>query len=135
MKKNLTKFLYIALSGVLLSSATMAATTSTKEPTREEVKPDNTGVNVRDRNSTESTADNASNSAADREIMQKIRQSIVEDNSLSTYAHNVKIISELGKVTLKGPVKSDAERKSVINKAAKVAGQGNVKNELSIAGN
>ena len=42
------------------------------------------------------------------------------DKSLSSYAHNVKIISQNGTVTLKGPVKSDGEKQSVIAKAVGV---------------
>ena len=56
------------------------------------------------------------------------------DKSLSTYAHNVKIISEHGKVTLKGPVRSTAEKQTIEKKAIKVAGAGNVTNEISIKG-
>ena len=57
------------------------------------------------------TADQQKMNAADQEITRKIRRSIIADKSLSTYAHNIKIISQDGAVTLKGPVKSDAERK------------------------
>jgi osmotically-inducible protein OsmY len=64
--------------------------------------------------------------------MQKIRKSVVDDNSLSTYAHNVKIVSKNGKVTLKGPVRSEEEKRTVEQKAADVTGAGNVTNELTI---
>ncbi len=63
--------------------------------------PDNTKVNERDRAKSEPTADQAKNNQSDREIMQTIRKSLVADKSLSTYGHNVKIISDHGKVTLK----------------------------------
>jgi len=96
------------------------------------VAPDNTKVNKRDRNKTEPTADQAKNAPNDRDIMQKIRKSIMDDKSLSTYAHNVKIVSEHGKVTLKGPVRSDDEKKTVEQKATEVAGAGNVTNEITV---
>ena len=64
--------------------------------------------------------------------MQKIRKSVVDDKSLSTYAHNVKIIAKDGKVTLKGPVQSEEEKKSIEQKATDVAGSGNVTNEITI---
>ncbi len=64
--------------------------------------------------------------------MQKIRKAIVADSSLSTYGHNVKVISEHGKVTLKGPVHSESERKNLEAKAVEVAGSGNVINQLSV---
>lgn len=89
---------------------------------------DNTGVNK----NSEPTADQAKNNKSDREIMQNIRKSIVDDKSLSTYAHNVKVISQHGKVTLRGPVRSDDERRSVAAKAEEVAGSGNVVNQLSV---
>jgi osmotically-inducible protein OsmY len=44
------------------------------------------------------------------------------DKSLSSYAHNIKIVSQNGTVTLKGPVKSDDEKSSVIAKAVAVVG-------------
>ena len=64
--------------------------------------------------------------------MQKIRKAVEEDKSLSVYAHNVKIISENGKVTLKGPVRSEAESQNIETKALNVAGADNVDNRLSI---
>ncbi len=78
------------------------------------------------------TADQAKNNVSDREIMQKIRRSLMDDKSLSTYAHNVKIISQNGKVTLKGPVRSDEEKRVIGDKAAEIAGAGNVVNELTV---
>jgi hyperosmotically inducible protein len=85
-------------------------------------KPDNTQVNKRDRSSTEVTADQQKTNAADQELTRNIRRSIIADKSLSSYAHNIKIISQNGVVTLKGPVKSDSEKQSVVAKAVAVAG-------------
>src|SRR5882762_757590 len=85
-------------------------------------KPDNTKVNTRDRNAGEVTADQQKANATDQELTSKIRRSIMADKSLSTYAHNIKIISQNGAVTLKGPVKSDDEKKAVMAKAVAVAG-------------
>ena len=93
---------------------------------------DNTKVNQRDRVKSEPTADQAKNNASDRDVMQKIRKSVMDDKSLSTYAHNVKIIVQDGKVTLKGPVRSEEEKKSVEAKASEVAGASNVTNEITI---
>ena len=61
--------------------------------------PDNTKVNERDRSKSQPTADQAKNTLSDRDIMQNIRKAVVADKSLSTYGHNVKIISTHGKVT------------------------------------
>lgn len=95
--------------------------------------PDNTATNKRDRSKAEKTADQANQNSGDRDLMRKIRRSIMDDKSLSTYAHNVKIIAENGKVTLKGPVRSEDEKRSVEAKAVEVAGTGNVTNELSVS--
>ena len=96
-------------------------------------KPDNSAVNKRDQNPGEATADQQKMNAADRGITAKIRKSVMADKSLSTYAHNVKIISQDGTVTLKGPVRSDDEVKSIVAKATEVTGSGDkVINQLSV---
>ena len=102
------------------------------QQTPPKTQPDNTKVNQRDRAENAKTADQAKNNVSDREIMQKIRKSIMDDKSLSTYAHNVKVIATNGKVTLKGPVRSEEEKKTVEDKATEVAGAGNVVNQISI---
>lgn len=96
--------------------------------------PDNTKINERDRAKSQPTADQAKNNLSDREVMQKIRKMVVGDKSLSTYGHNVKIIAEHGKVTLKGPVRSQDESKNIEAKAVEVAGSGNVNNMLAVKG-
>ena len=94
---------------------------------------DNTATNKRDQSQQEVTADQQGQSKQDRDITQKIRQAIVKDKSLSTNAHNVKIITVGGMVTLKGPVRSEEEKRIVEAKAAEIAGSGNVKSEIGIA--
>ena len=84
--------------------------------------PDNTQVNKRDRSAGEATADQQKNNRTDLDLTKDIRKSIMDDKSLSTYAHNVKIISQNGTVTLKGPVKSQDEKTSIVSKAASIAG-------------
>ena len=56
----------------------------------------------------------------------------MDDKSLSTYAHNVKIVSQHGKVTLKGPVRSAEEKKTIADKATEVAGAGNVTDQMTV---
>lgn len=68
------------------------------------------------------TADQQPANKSDTEITRDIRRSIVSDKSLSTYAHNVKVITQNGAVTLKGPVHSDEEKQTVASKAAQVVG-------------
>lgn len=95
--------------------------------------PDNSKTNQADRDKPSATADQQKMNPADRELTRKIRSAITDDKSLSTYAHNVKIISRDGKVTLKGPVRSDDEKAAVLNKATEIAGQENVIDQLQIA--
>jgi hyperosmotically inducible protein len=100
---------------------------------QEPSKSDNTRVNKRDRSSEQVTADQQKQNSSDIELTRKIRSSITKDKSLSTYAHNVKVITQDGIVTLKGPVRSEEESKVMESKAAEVAGESNVKNQLDIA--
>jgi hyperosmotically inducible protein len=93
---------------------------------------DNTKVNRRDRQASEPTADQGKNNASDRELMRRVRRAIVADKALSTYAHNVKIIAENGRITLKGPVRSEQEKQTIESKAVEAAGASNVVNELTI---
>ena len=94
--------------------------------------PDNTKVNQRDKNQAERTADQQKENRSDREIARQIRRSIVQDKTLSSYAHNVKIIAENGMVTLKGPVRSDEEKTAIETKAADIAGKGKVNSQLEV---
>jgi osmotically-inducible protein OsmY len=95
---------------------------------------DNTKVNQRDRKTSEPTADQGKNASSDRETMRKIRRAVVADKSLSTYAHNIKIIAQGGKVTLKGPVHTEEEKKAIEAKATEIAGAGNVTNDITVKG-
>jgi hyperosmotically inducible periplasmic protein len=94
---------------------------------------DNTKVNERDRNKAEPTADQQKENTSDRELARQIRRALVKDKDLSTYAHNVKVIVQNGAVTLKGPVRSDDEKRAVEAKAAEVAGADKVTSELQVA--
>jgi hyperosmotically inducible periplasmic protein len=94
---------------------------------------DNTKVNERDRAKGAVTADQQKENTGDRDVTRKIRQSLMRDKTLSSYAHNVKVIAQDGQVTLKGPVRSDDERRIVEAKATEVAGAGHVTNEMSVA--
>jgi hyperosmotically inducible periplasmic protein len=96
------------------------------------VAPDNTGINKRDRSDSEVTADEQGQSPADIDMTQKIRRAIVDDDSLSTYAKNIKIITKDGMVTLKGPVRSEQEKSTIEAKAAAVAGTGKIKNQIEV---
>jgi len=91
--------------------------------------PDNTKANQQQQN----TADQQKNNASDMQLTQDVRRALQNDKSLSTYGHNVKVITQNGQVTLKGPVRSDDEKMAVEAKAEEVAGKGNVVSELTVA--
>ena len=93
---------------------------------------DNTRMNQRDREEPRVTADQQQESESDRKLSAAIRKSITDDKNLSTYAHNVKIITQNGMVTLRGPVRSDAEKRAIESAAKKVTGDANVKSEITI---
>lgn len=96
--------------------------------------PDNSAVNVRDRNPNAMTADQQANAKTDVELTREIRRSVTEDHSLSTMAHNVKIVSANGNVTLRGPVKTVSEKTAVASKAQAIAGADKVDNQLEVKG-
>jgi hyperosmotically inducible periplasmic protein len=98
-----------------------------------EVKADDATRNTRERVDGEKTPVNQNENKADLEITRQIRKSIVDDKSLSTYAHNIKIITQDGMVNLKGPVRSAEEKTAVEAKAFEVAGKANVKSQVEVA--
>lgn len=100
----------------------------------QDTKPDNAAANKQDRNSSQPTADQAKNSMSDRGLMKNIRHDLVNDKSLSTYGHNVKVIADHGKVTLRGPVHSVDEKRAIEEHARKYAGDGNIVDELTVKG-
>jgi hyperosmotically inducible periplasmic protein len=128
MKWPLRLTLHMCMFTCLLTGTSIVA--SAQDP--QQPAPDNTKVNERDKDKSQPTADQQKDNRSDREITQQIRQSVMKDKSLSTYAHNVKIIAQNGMVTLKGPVRSDDEKRTVETKAAEVVGQDKVTSELEV---
>jgi osmotically-inducible protein OsmY len=94
--------------------------------------PNNTAVNVRDRAPGAMTADQQSDTKSDMTITREIRRAVVKDESLSVLAHNVKIVSANGKVTLRGPVNTEREKVIIVREARVVAGANNVDNQLEV---
>lgn len=99
----------------------------------EQVRADNTAVNQRDRDETAKTPLDQGENEADRKATADIRQRIVNAENMSINARNVKIITAGGKVTLRGPVNSVAERESIVRFAREVAGETNVEDQLEVA--
>ena len=116
--------------GSLIFCVSLMAMPIPQYQNNQQTAPDNTKKN-KDQNSP--NADQQKMTPGDRAITQKIRKAIHEDTSLSTYAHNIKIVAQDGKVTLRGPVRSEDEKNKLQAKAATVAGQENVTNQLEIA--
>lgn len=94
---------------------------------------DNTKTNQGDASNGAVTADQQKMNSTDRNITKQIRSAIYKDKLLSMYAHNIKIISQDGKVTLKGPVRSEDEKANVEAKAAAVVGATNVTSQIEVA--
>ena len=94
---------------------------------------DNSGTNVRDRLNAAVTAGDQSNTQSDLNITQEIRKAVIADTDLSMNAHNVKIITVSGVVTLRGPVKSAEEKANIGTKAEHAAGVARVDNQIDIA--
>jgi hyperosmotically inducible protein len=94
--------------------------------------PNNSAVNVRDRTPDAMTADQQSNTKSDMTTTREIRKAVVKDHSLSILAHNVKIVSVNGKVTLRGPVNTEKEKVAIASKARAIAGRGNVDNQIEV---
>jgi hyperosmotically inducible periplasmic protein len=121
--------LLLALGSLALGASLMAMPVPRNQD-NQQTAPDNTKKN---KDQTSPTADQQKANPTDRAITQKIRKAVHDDNSLSTYAHNIKIITQDGKVTLRGPVRSEDEKNNLQAKAETVAGQENVTNHLEIA--
>jgi hyperosmotically inducible protein len=117
------------LGAVLCSGTLLIAQQSTNQDAP--APADNTKTNQRDQNPNEATADQQKENRSDRDITQQIRKAIVNDKSLSTYAHNVKIVTQDGQVTLKGPVRSEEEKKAIEEKASEIVGD-KVTSELAV---
>ena len=119
---------------LVASSALLGLCAVTMAQDSPPVAPNNSAVNVRDRAPGAMTAGEQSNAKGDVALTRKIRRAVVKDSSLSMLAHNVKIVTANGNVTLRGPVNSEAEKVAIASKAKAIAGAGNVDNQLEVKG-
>ncbi len=115
----------ITLSLICISILALAAVA-------QETKPDNSAKNERDRSGETKTSGDQSNSPQDIKITAAIRRAIVKDDSLTMTAKNVKIITAGGTVTLRGPVKSAAEKTKIEQLATSAASGAKIDNQLEI---
>ena len=132
MKKHALLFSASLLASVLI--APLGSSLALAQAASDKAAADNTAQNQRDRDHQTLTPIDQSNKPADLETTRNIRRALVKDDQLSTEAKNVKIITVDGNVTLRGPVKTDQEKAAILAKAAQVAGDSNVHNELQVAG-
>lgn len=93
---------------------------------------DNTNINERDKGGATKTPEDQSNNAQDREQLAAVRRAIVDNKSLSTLAHNVKIVVEGGTATLRGPVQSEDEKAKVESVVKQVKGITKTVNQLDV---
>jgi len=100
----------------------------------DKTKPDNTAINQRDRSGETETSGDQSNSSADLKITQAIRQALVKDSELSTTAKNIKVITNNGQVTLRGPVKNAQEKAKISQLARSAAGGAQIDNQVDVEG-
>ena len=128
MKSKRSTGWVLAVSFVLCSAATFNPAIAVAQTSPAQSAPDNSTHNKNQGK----TADNQPNATADRETTAKVRKAIVADKDLSTYAHNVKIITVNGAVTLKGPVKSEEEKQKVQTDAASAVSADMITNNLTI---
>ncbi len=120
------------LYGVALAAGLIIGTAVGHAQTTSQTAPDNTKVNARDRGAAAKTADRQGNGKGDLDLTREIRRAILADKDLTTYAHNIKVITRDGHVTLKGPVHTPDEKAALEATATKIAGAGHVTNQISV---
>ena len=95
---------------------------------------DNSAVNKRDRDSMAKTPMDQNENTVDIGITASIRKSVV-DTKMSTNAQNVKIITQNGEVTLRGPVKNQEEKNRIEEIARNVAGVTSLNSQIEVESN
>jgi len=130
MKYTFLTLIVLTMAGCNEGKTT--ATNATSTPTASTaVKRDNTEINVRDRTDAVKTPIDQNENQKDIDITANIRKRVV-DTKMSVNAQNVKIITQDGKVTLRGPVKSEEEKSQIDKMAHEVVGAANVDNQLEV---
>jgi len=122
----------VAACASLIALASSYASAQQSAPGASSTAPNNTGINQRDRSNTTTTPTDQPNDRADIKLAAAVRRAITKDKSLSTAAHNVKLVAASGVVTLRGPVANSAEKAKVEEIATAVAGVTRVDNQLDV---
>ena len=122
------------MNRTLLVLACLGTVTLAAMAADDKTKPYNTALNERDRSGETQTSGDQSNSSADLKTTQAIRQSLMKDSELSTTAKNIKIITDNGRVTLRGPVKNAQEKAKIDQLAKSAAGGAKIDDQLDVKG-
>jgi osmotically-inducible protein OsmY len=122
--------LFALTAGLMLEAGSVQAERTTPRTLLADSKLENTERNVRDSGDTTLTPEDQKETAGDRHLTAAIRRSVVNDKSLSLDAHNAKIITRNGTVTLRGPVENSAEKVKLQSIAQKMRGVKHVDNQL-----
>lgn len=135
--KTLATLLNITLALTCVSAIAADAATDMKKPASApmgQMSPsvDNTDINQRDKSGATKTPEDQSNRASDRKLLAEVRRAIVHEKSLSTMAHNAKVMVEGGVVTLRGPVKTADEKAQLESVTKQVKGVTKVDNQLDV---
>jgi len=125
MKKSIRTTLLVAAVGAVLGLPIASRTALAQEAAS---KPDNSAQNTNQ----PQTAQDQSNAQSDLETTAKVRKAIIADKDLSTYAHNIKVITRNGTVTLMGPVKSDDEKQKIETDVTGVVSRDNLVDQLTV---
>ena len=131
--KALMLLSFLLFGNELSSTAQAESGNLNREKSATQYKSDNTGRNIRDRNTSQVTADDQSLAGSDLNVLAQIRREIVANDTLSTNAHNVKIIVENGKIVLRGPVKSEQEKSWIEKTTSQLALKYVVVSELEVS--
>ncbi|HTL17771.1 MAG TPA: BON domain-containing protein [Patescibacteria group bacterium] len=115
-----------------LSASDSGKSSDSSRQSRAASQPDNTGTNVRDRSDSTLTPGDQGENKADIDLAGSIRRQVTSNDQLSSEAKNIKIIATNGKVTLRGPVKSEEERKIITAIAQRMASSGGVDDQLEV---
>ena len=138
----------IAAVGFFLAACDMASDQGTADKTtttetkaddknaydKSATAPDNTDVNERDRNAATLTPEDQGNNPMDLGVTQRVRQAIVDTDSLTMGEKNVKVITVNGVVTLRGPVESEESKSRIAALAKGAVGVTSVDNQLEVTG-
>jgi hyperosmotically inducible protein len=102
------------------------STTSTTAPS----PVDDTRLNARDMDASAVTPLDQGNDTADIQTTAAVRKALMADSTLSMNAKNIKVVTDKGVLTLRGPVASAGEKQVIDNLARSLAGANRVDDQL-----